>query len=178
MLFFRGYFRSRRFRRRAEELAAFCRERGYNCRVALLWDLSMHSGRRRLAVWNFAAGRAEHVFVAGHGSGSGRSHVRSAYARVSNEDGSHLSSCGRALIAERYEGRYGVAYRLDGLDDSNSALRDRCVVLHGWEFTAGFPAWPLPSVGSWGCPVVSLRDMAVLDGLLRREERVVLWAYM
>lgn len=178
MLFLSGYFGSRRFRRRAVELAAFCREHGYNCRVALLWDLSVHSGRRRLAVWNFATGRAEHIFVAGHGSGSGRSHVRSAYARVSNGDGSHLSSCGRALVAERYEGRYGVAYRLDGLDDSNSALRERCVVLHGWEFASGFPTWPLPAVGSWGCPVVSRRDMAVLDGLLQREERVVLWAYL
>lgn len=166
-----------RFGRRAEELAAFSRERGYNCRVALLWDLAMHSGRRRLALWNFEKGCAEHVFVAGHGSGSRRSHARSAYARVSNEDGSHLSSCGRALIAERYEGRYGVAYRLDGLDESNSALRGRCVVLHGWEFTTDRPLWPLPSVGSWGCPVVSRRAMALLDEVLRHEERVVLWAY-
>ena len=113
------------FARHAAELLPFCRERGYNDRVALLWDLSRHSGRRRLAVWNFRKGCAEHVFVASHGSGSAESHVRSAYARVSNEDGSHLSSEGRALVAERYTGSYGVAYRLDGLDETNVSLRPR-----------------------------------------------------
>lgn len=166
------------FGRRAAELAEFCRERGYNCRVGLLWDLSMHSGRRRLAVWNFETGRAEHLLVASHGSGSARPHIPSAYARTSNDDGSHLSSCGRALVGERYEGRYGTAYRLDGLDDSNSALRERCVVLHGWAYTTSFAVWPLPSVGSWGCPAVSRRAMVLLDDVLSREKGVVLWAYM
>lgn len=166
------------FERHAAELLKFCRERGYNDRVALLWDLSRHSGRRRLAVWNFREGRAEHLFVASHGSGSAASHVRSARARVSDADGSHLSSEGRALVAERYMGSYGVAYRLDGLDETNASLRKRCVVLHGWKYTTSFPIWPVATVGSWGCPVLSVRDMATLDAILQREENVVLWAYM
>ena len=64
-----------RFRLRAAELVEYCREHGYNTRIALLWDLSMHSGRRRLALWNFDEDRAEHIFVASHGSGSRRAHV-------------------------------------------------------------------------------------------------------
>ena len=104
-------------------------------------------------------------------------HVRRAYAKCSNEDGSHLSSIGKCLIAERYEGRYGVAYRLDGLEESNSALRERCVVLHGWQYTTSFPIYPFPTVGSWGCPVLSRRAMRKVDEILRREERVVLWLY-
>lgn len=166
------------FARHAAELLPFCRERGYNDRVALLWDLSRHSGRRRLAVWTFRKGCAEYVFVVSHGSGSAESHVRSACARVSNEDGSHLSSEGRALVAERYMGSYGVAYRLDGLDETNASLRPRCVVLHGWRYTTHLPIWPVATVGSWGCPVVSPRDMEMLDSILQREQRVVLWAYM
>ncbi len=162
----------------AAELLKFCRERGYNDRVALLWDLSRHSGRRRFAVWDFREGRAEHIFVASHGSGSAKPHVRSVRARVSDEDGSHLSSEGRALVAERYTGRYGVAYRLDGLDATNGSLRRRCVVLHGWRYTTSFPIWPVATVGSWGCPVLSERDMATLDAILQRERQVVLWAYM
>jgi len=167
-----------RLRRRAAELAEYCREHGYNTRIALLWDLSAHSGRRRLALWNFEEDRAEHIFVASHGSGSRRAHVPSAYARTSNIDGSHLSSEGRALIGERYEGRYGTAYRLDGLDESDSALRERCVVLHGWRYTPSFPIWPLPAVGSWGCPVISRRAMKMLDPWLRDENGVVIWAYL
>lgn len=166
-----------RFRHRAVEAAKYCRENGYNQRVVLLWDLSIHSGRRRFVVWNITENRAEHAFLASHGSGSRRSHVPSAYARVSNADGSHLSSVGRALVAERYVGRYGVAYRLDGLEETNSEMRKRCIVLHGWHYTTSFPIWPLPTIGSWGCPVLSRRDMNILDKILQQEQSVVLWAY-
>ena len=166
-----------RFRHRAAELKTYCQQMGYNKRFALLWDLSLHSGRRRFVVWNFEQDRVEWAFVASHGSGSVRKKQYSACARVSNTPDSHLSSVGRALIAERYVGRYGVAYRLDGLDESNSALRERCVVLHGWKHTTSFPIWPMPTVGSWGCPVLSLRSMAILDEIIRDEEKVVLYAY-
>ena len=163
---------------RAEALLEYCRKEGYNTDIALFVDLSRHSGRRRFVVWDFE--RAEMVVAApvSHGSGSVRSHVRSAYARLSNEDGSHLTSLGCALVAERYEGRYGVAYRLDGLDDTNSNLRSRCVVLHSWEYTASFPVWPLATVGSFGCPVLSRKMMARLDKLLNKHERVVLEIFM
>jgi hypothetical protein len=70
-----------------------------------------------------------------------------------------------------------VAYRMDGLDDSNSALRERCIVLHGWRHTTSFPIYPLPTVGSWGCPVLSQKAMRVVDDILQREQRVVLWAF-
>ena len=166
-----------RFRSRAAELVAYCRERGYNEKYLLLWDLSLHSGRRRFVVWSVERDCALHCFVASHGSGSAKSRVRSAYATLSNDDGSHLSAEGRALVGERYEGRYGIAYRLDGLDATNSALRKRCVVLHGWRYTTPFPIYPVPTVGSWGCPVLSRRAMRIVDELLRREARVVLWVY-
>lgn len=102
----------------------------------------------------------------------------SCYAQVSNEDGSHLSSVGRALISERYEGSYGVSYRLDGLDASNSNLRSRCVVLHGWEHTTSYPIWPLATVGSFGCPVLSRRNMSRLDAIIKNESRIVLEVFV
>lgn len=165
------------FRRRAAELKEFCTANGYNSRIALLWDLSLHSGRRRFVVWNYAENRVERAFVASHGSGQECSLRYSAYATTSNVADSHLSSVGRALVAERYVGRYGIAYRLDGLDESNSAMRERCIVLHGWKHTTSFPIWPMPTIGSWGCPVLSRRSMAILDEIIRNEENVVLYAY-
>lgn len=125
-------------------------------------------------VWDFESQRAILACPVSHGSGSSKSHQRSAYASFSNDDGSHLSSLGRALVAERYEGRYGIAYRLDGLDASNSNLRPRCVVLHGWEHTTSYPIWPRATVGSFGCPVLSRRRMAEVDALLMNESGVVL----
>lgn len=163
---------------RAEELLQFCKERGYNQRVALLVDLSRHSGRRRFVVWDFERHKPIITCPVSHGSGSRRSHVRSAYARLSNDDGSHLSSIGRALIAERYEGRYGISYRLDGLDATNSNLRSRCVVLHGWSKTTSYPIFPLATTGSWGCPVLSERMMRAVDDVLKSESRVVLYSFV
>ena len=163
---------------RAKELLEYCRREGYNTRVALFVDLSRHSGRRRFVAWDMA--RMVPIFTApvSHGSGSERSHVRSAYARFSNEDGSHLSSLGRAVVAERYEGRYGVAYRLDGLEATNSNIRSRYVVLHGWEHTTSYPIWPRATVGSFGCPVLSRRMMARVDELLQREKGVILEVFV
>lgn len=168
---------SSRLSSHAEELRDFCRRNGYNSRVGLLMDLSRHSGLRRFVVWDFEKAKVLWRFPASHGSGSPHSRVRSAYAVCSNDDGSHLSSLGRALVAERYDGRYGVAYRLDGLDESNSALRKRCVVLHGWQYTTSFAIYPMPMVGSWGCPVLSRRAMKIVDKILQQEQNVVLWMY-
>lgn len=159
-------------------LRAWCCCRGYNSRIALFVDLSLHSGRNRFVVWDFEAEKPLLLCPVSHGSGSERSHVRSVYARFSNEDGSHLSSLGRAVVAERYEGRYGVAYRLDGLEATNSNLRSRCVVLHGWEHTTSYPVWPRATVGSFGCPVLSRRMMAKVDELLRQEKGVILEVFV
>lgn len=159
---------------RAQALREFCSREGYNTRVAIFVDLSRHSGRRRFVAWDMERNMPIFTCPVSHGSGSKRSHVRSAYAALSNEDGSHLSSLGRALIAERYEGRYGVAYRLDGLDAANSNLRPRCVVLHGWEHTTSYPIWPFATVGSFGCPVLSRKMMCRVDELLQRYDRVVI----
>ena len=158
-------------------LRAWCYRHDYNTQIAIFVDLSLHSGRNRFVVWDFEKECPLLICPVSHGSGSPKPHKRTAYAKVSNTDGSHLSSVGRALIAVRYEGRYGVAYRLDGLDASNSNLRSRCVVLHGWERTTTFPIWPIATVGSFGCPVLSRKMMRRVDELLQNEDRVVIEMY-
>lgn len=163
-----------RVAKRAEALRKFCCKEGYNTSVALFVDASRHSGRRRFVVWCFERNAPMFVCPVSLGSGAKESHVRSAYAEFSNNEGSHLSSLGRALVAERYEGRYGVAYRLDGLEVSNSNLRPRCVVLHGWEHTTSHPIWPRATVGSHGCPVLSRRMMRCLDEVLQSRQGVII----
>lgn len=163
---------------RAAALRSYCEQEGYNTHLALFVDLSRHSGRCRFMAWDFEQNRPILSSPVSHGSGSQRSHRRSAYARLSNEDGSHLSSVGRALVAERYEGSYGIAYRLDGLESTNSNLRSRCVVLHGWSYTTTLPIFPIPTVGSFGCPVLSKSVMARVDELLRNQSRVILEVFV
>ena len=172
----KGYEMSLRSRvaKRAEALREYCLKEGYNTSVALFVDASRHSGRRRFVVWSFERNASMFTCPVSLGSGAKESHVRSAYAEFSNNEGSHLSSLGRALVAERYEGRYGVAFRLDGLEVSNSNLRPRCVVLHGWEHTTSYPIWPRAMVGSHGCPVLSRAMMQSLDEILQSRQRIVI----
>ena len=158
-------------------LRAWCQRHDYNTKIAIFVDLSLHSGRNRFVVWDFEKEAPLLICPVSHGSGSQKPHKRSAYAQVSNADGSHLSSVGRALVAERYEGRYGVAYRLDGLDSSNSNLRSRCVVLHSWQYTTSFPIFPLPTAGSFGCHVISRKMMQRLDAILLEHSRVIIDVY-
>ena len=63
---------------------------------------------------------------------------------------------------------------LDGLDATNTNMRPRCVVLHGWEYTTSYPIFPLATVGSFGCPVLSRKMMARVDDILKAEERVII----
>ena len=161
-------------RERVCMLRAWCYRHEYNTKIAIFVDLSLHSGRNRFVVWDFEKEQPLLVCPVSHGSGSPKPHKRTAYAELSNEEGSHLSSVGRALVAERYEGRYGIAYRLDGLDASNSNLRPRCVVLHSWQYTTSFPIFPLPTVGSFGCPVISRKMMMRLDKILCSHNNVVI----
>lgn len=164
--------------KRADILIDYCQERGYNTSIAIFIDLARHSGRNRFVVWDFNSHKPLLVAPVSHGSGSDKSHIRSAYAHTSNQDGSHLSSLGRALIAERYTGSYGIAYRLDGLDSTNSNIRPRCIVLHGWRHTTSYPIWPLATTGSFGCPVLSTRNMARIDRMLQGEDKVVIETFM
>lgn len=161
-------------RERVCMLRVWCYRHEYNTQIAIFVDLSLHSGRNRFVVWDFEKEQPLLVCPVSHGSGSHKPHKRTAYAELSNEEGSHLSSVGRALVAERYEGRYGIAYRLDGLDASNSNLRPRCVVLHSWQYTTSFPIFPLPTVGSFGCPVISRKMMMRLDKILCSHNNVVI----
>ncbi len=52
------------------------------------------------------------------------------YFIVSNKYNTYANSEGVYKIAERYRGSWSPAYRLDGLDKTNSNARGRAIVLH------------------------------------------------
>src|SRR5690606_5467249 len=67
-----------------------------------------------------------------HGKGSDANN--DGYAEVfGNEIGSGMSSLGYVRTAEVYSGNFGRSVRLDGLSATNSNIRARAVVFHGWD---------------------------------------------
>lgn len=158
----------------------YATENGMNRDICILVDYSIPSGCNRLWVWDFA--RQQKIFECpvAHGRGRGRQYkgFRRDIACLSNEPESWLSSLGYARIAERYRGQFGTSYRLDGLDATNSNLRQRNIVLHGAVLVPEKPIFPLSSGRSKGCLAVARRNMARLDNLLRGRKNVLLVCYV
>ncbi|MCQ2280690.1 MAG: murein L,D-transpeptidase catalytic domain family protein [Bacteroidales bacterium] len=113
--------------------------------------------------------------MAAHGEGHGE--PRKAAPKFSNEENSWLSSLGKCRIAERYNGQFGIAYRLDGLEKSNSNVRKRCVVLHAYSSVLPFQIYPFRSARSKGCVMISPHAMKKIDALLLNEKGVLLETY-
>jgi|694.fasta_scaffold113446_4 hypothetical protein len=75
-----------------------------------------------------------------HGIGSGQTSVPSKFSNTPN---SKTSSKGVMRTAESYQGNWGYAMRVDGLQDINSNVRSRAIVFHNAEVQH--------TPYSWGC---------------------------
>ncbi len=91
-------------------------------------DYSLHSREPRLYIVNLQTGDVA-AFRATHGKGSDTDHD-GFLDSFSNKSGSNASPEGAFVTAEEYIGQHGQSLRLDGLDATNSASRNRAIVIH------------------------------------------------
>ena len=90
----------------------------------IIINFSIHSGKNRFFLCDL---EEEKVIIEGlvcHGSCSGND------KEFSNIEGSGCSSLGHYKIGNKYNGDFGTAYKLYGLDETNSNAFERFVVLH------------------------------------------------
>jgi L,D-transpeptidase catalytic domain len=88
----------------------------------------------------------------------------------SNSIGSNMTSLGRYVIVENYSGKFGAAYRLAGLDATNSNALSRSIVLHKSPYAG------LTRIGrSEGCPAVSPEALLAMKPYLQKGTLV--WLY-
>src|SRR6187402_1720310 len=105
-----------RIKEKAAGLHAFIENGNYDGRYCFLIDMSINSGKKRFFVFNLEKDSVEMAGLVTHGSGSER--IDTAY--FSNEPGSNCTSLGRYKIGNSYNGKFGPAYKLHGLDKTNS----------------------------------------------------------
>lgn len=98
-----------------------------NKEILTIVDYSLPSTARRLWVINMRTKQVLfHTHVA-HGSGSGNNYA----TRFSNRHGSRMSSLGLYLTTHMYDGHYGKALNLIGLENNfNSNAEARRIVFH------------------------------------------------
>jgi len=121
-------------------------------------DLGRKSDRQRFFVVNMATGTVQKFWTI-HGLGSDKNDDGFA-ERFSNVINSGTSSLGFIRTAEIYSGKFKRSVRLDGLSTTNSNVRERAIVLHGFD---GAHERPVIQGLGWGCPAL---DWTVKDGVI------------
>lgn len=171
-----------RTRQKAAAARTFCKRQKYNTDFCLLADMSLHSGVKRLFIWSFKGDSIAGSFLVGHGCCNlpwGHDYTKDNPG-FSNVDGSHCSSLGKYKLGERAYSDWGIhiKYVLHGLESTNSNAQSRYVVLHSWEEVSDDEVYPKGTPEGWGCPIVSINSMRILDEWLKDSPKpVLLWIY-
>ncbi len=171
-----------RLEEKGSEAKTFCETFHFDRQHCILIDLSVHSGKKRMHVWNLQTNRSMWSALVSHGCGTnpwGRDRSKTN-PQLSNEPNSHCSSIGKYRIGERGKSSWGIGvnYKLHGLESTNNNAYKRTIVLHSWEAISDHDIYPFGTPEGWGCPAVSNTTMEKLDRLLRKKQQpVLMWIF-
>jgi L,D-transpeptidase catalytic domain len=159
---------------RAVDAKAYAEKYGFNTAFCFLVDMSLSSGHDRFFVYDLEKDSVLQSGLVTHGRCNqdwleGR--------KYGNEPGCGCTSLGKYKIGYPYQGRFGLAFKLYGLDKTNSNAFVRYVVLHSHKCV------PESEVNeeicqSDGCPTVAPGFLKKLDPLVRNSNKpVLLWIF-
>jgi hypothetical protein len=164
---------------RINEALAFCKQNKMDTSIAIMVDMSMHSGKNRIFVYDF---KQKEIIIEGlcaHGVGGGSTATKPVF---SNKEGSYCTSLGKYKVKGRSYSNWGinVHYKMYGLEKTNSNAFKRIVVLHSYSLVPDQEIYPQTLFGqSAGCPVLSDGTMQKIDALLKTKKKpVLLWIYV
>jgi hypothetical protein len=164
-----------RLYQRSLQARHFVNARGFNSKHCFLLDMRLPSGSNRFFVYNLDKDSVEIAGLVAHGSGIGNNTDTTTFSNTPN---SYCTSLGRYKIGNSYNGKFGLAYKLYGLDKTNSKAFDRFVVLHAHACVPNDEVAPSTICESWGCPTVAPAFLTQLKTYLdRSEEPILLWIY-
>jgi hypothetical protein len=163
-----------RLNTKAEAAKNYIASQGFDDKYCFLMDMRIPSGKNRFFVYNLEEGSVETAGLVAHGSGLSYSET----PVFSNKPNSYCTSLGKYKIGKSYNGQFGLAYKLHGLDKTNSKAFDRFVVLHAHECVPNDEVAPATICKSWGCPTVSPAFLAQLKSYINASSKpILLWIY-
>jgi L,D-transpeptidase catalytic domain len=152
----------------------FTRENNFNTRFCFLIDMSIESGKNRFFVYDMKADSILTTGLVAHGCCNQNWLTGRKYG---NTIGCGCTSLGKYKIANPYYGRFGLAYKLYGLDATNSNAYNRFVVLHSMQCIPENEVYPYPICQSDGCPAVSQVLFKELATFIPGNHPVLLWIF-
>jgi hypothetical protein len=135
----------------------------YNTKIAFLVDMKIKSGKNRFFVYDLVNDKIIDQGLVAHGAGSETG--INGELRFSNVPDSKATSLGRYAIEKCYKGMFGKAYKLTGLDETNSNALKRAIVLHKYSAVPESEQDHYIS-RSQGCPMVS-------EAFFKRIEKII-----
>ena len=124
----------------------------YNHEIAFLIDMGIPSGKNRFFIYDLKNNKIIDKGLVAHGSGS-ETGIQGKL-KFSNIDNSLSTSLGKYSIGYSYVGKFGKAYKLYGLDKTNSNAYNRNIVLHKY-FDVPYDEQENYICNSYGCPMVN-----------------------
>jgi hypothetical protein len=159
-----------RLKQKTAVISQYVKEHGYNSEYCFMVDMKIESGKKRFFVYNLKTDSIEFAGLVTHGSGK----TQSNEIQFSNTAGSLCTSLGRYKIGNAYTGKFGLAFKLYGLDNTNSNAFNRFVVLHAHSCVPNEETAPFPICESWGCPTVAPAFLQNLKTYIDKSEKPVL----
>jgi hypothetical protein len=147
----------------------------FNTNFCFFIDMSIASGRQRFFVYDMGNNRILKTGLVTHGRCNQNWLTGRKYA---NGLGCGCTSLGRYKVGQAYRGKFGLAYKLFGLDTTNNNAYARFVVLHSMQCVPEKEVDPYPICQSDGCPTVSPGFLQELAPLIDQSETpVLLWIF-
>jgi hypothetical protein len=158
-------------------LDKFLQTNDFNPDYCFLVDMSIPSGKKRFFVYNLKLKSVEYSALVSHGSGSYYPGCNDQLV-FSNMPNSNATSLGKYKIGAPYQGKWGLSYKLYGLDSTNSNALQRAIVLHSDAYVPQTETFPRHIYESAGCPAVSPVFLKEIGKYIKTSDKpILLWIY-
>lgn len=159
---------------KASTAKTFVKQKGFDTSICFLIDMSLPANHKRFFIYNFSKDTIENSGLVTHGN-CNRYWLEGR--KYGNEIGCGCTSLGKYKIGGSYYGRFGLAFKLYGLDKTNSNAFNRYVVLHSHSCVPDKEVEE-EICQSNGCPTVSPAFLKRLEVMIKSSGKpVLLWIF-
>ena len=143
----------------------------YNNELAFFIDMRIMSGKNRFIVYDLKNDKIVDQGLVAHGIGSET--LNNEKLKFSNVNSSFCTALGKYYIGKDYLGKFGKAYKLYGLDPTNSNAFARSIVLHKYD-KVPYEEQDRAICHSLGCPMVNEIYYGRIEKLIDTSKRNII----
>ena len=163
-----------KLKKKSSEAASFIKKNGYNESICFFIDMTLPSGQNRFFVFDVVKDSIQRSGLVTHGRCN---EMWLQGRKYSNVPGCGCSSLGKYKVGYSYNGTFGLAFKLYGLDKTNDNAFKRYVVLHSHECVPDTEVQD-EICQSDGCPTVSPGFLQELNPIIKQSSKpILLWIF-